>query len=220
VLPRADYLTAVDGGGCVRTKRNSREYEGALASQIAVPSSPTFEGAVTEKRVAQFRKEKSLHQRKVQMTIKRKRLEKLPLLFDHYGIENRNDIHALVLALAIDHVPGFKTATRSTSRRGRRLKWSLERLLTLLKDVRDVRLTSNFNDKRALQHIATNPQFANAWGFPPNRESQSQKQKWIETLQSRLNDAKRLDKLLTESTRKANAELEAAASNLKKKFRK
>ena len=39
--------------------------------------------------------------------IEKARLDKLSLLFEHYGIEDNSDYFRLSLVLAIDHVPGF-----------------------------------------------------------------------------------------------------------------
>jgi hypothetical protein len=37
-----------------------------------------------------------------------RRVEKLRLLMDHYGISDKADFLSLALALAIEHVPGFR----------------------------------------------------------------------------------------------------------------
>ena len=211
------------GGGVVavmRQKRKAGGYKGELASPIICPSPPTFEGAVTKKRLAEFSRIRARHGREAEKATREKRLAKLSLLFEHYGIGNKRNMRALVLALASEHVPGFKIAAEKKPRRGRRLEWDPDKLFALLEAVRKAKTRGGLTDKNALWLIATNAEFAVTWGFPPDRASQSQKQKWIETLQSRLNDAKRLEKLMNENDREVRAFLEEAAANLPEKFRK
>jgi hypothetical protein len=204
----------------MRPKRRAGGYKGALASPIIWPSPPTFEGAVTEKTVTEFWKKQARHRRKAETAIRQKHLEKLSLLFDHFSIKNKNDMRALVWALALKHVRGFQIVADSKPRRGRKLEWDIERLFALLQAVREAKTLGDLKDKNALWFIATNEQFAATWGFPSDRKSQSQKQQWIETLQSRLHDAKRLQKIVTEGEHEARATLEAAISDVSKKFRK
>jgi hypothetical protein len=103
-------------------------------------------------------------------------------------------MRTLVFALASEHVPGFKIVSEKKPLSGRKRKWDPYRLEALLQAVREAKRRGGLTDKGALWFIATDKQFAATWGFPSDHKSQSQKQQWIETLQSRLNDAKRLEK--------------------------
>ena len=79
-------------------------------------------------------------------------VQKLHLLMEHYGIQNENDWFALARALAFEHVKGLKQSVNqlisfpvgsstdqfsgavrlNEKRSGRRLEWSIDRLLDLL----------------------------------------------------------------------------------------
>ena len=80
-------------------------------------------------------------------------LAKLELLMDEYGITDKTDFSNLALALAIEHVPGFRidpTPLRleqfddqgiqvvvQDNREGRKPKWSLKRRNDLRRDVEE-----------------------------------------------------------------------------------
>ena len=63
-----------------------RRYAGELATPIVWPAPPTFEGAVTEERVQEYRRKCENHQREVGQRVEQKLLEKISLLMKHYGI--------------------------------------------------------------------------------------------------------------------------------------
>jgi hypothetical protein len=127
-------------------------------------------------------------------------VEKLPLL-DHYGISDKADFFSLALALAIDHVPGFgidPTPLRQEqisdgvalvvqdNRTGRRLEWPPERLDSLLSAVEDAKRKHGLStDREAIAVVARKGK----WGRPANHKGNHEQ--WLETLESRLQDAKR-----------------------------
>jgi len=137
-----------------------------------------------------------------QPAIEKEQLEKLDLLMAHYGIADRNDFFSLALALAIDHMPGFQvdpTPLRlegdedgpwlvvQGNKRGRRLEWPSERLDSLLRAVEDAKRRHGFSeDREALADIARKNK---EWSRPANHQGSFEQ--WLETLESRLQDAKR-----------------------------
>jgi len=133
--------------------------------------------------------------------IEETRLEKLRLLMDHYGISDKADFFSLALALAIDHVPGFgidPTPLRreqisdgvalvvQDNRTGRKLEWPPKRLDSLLSAVEDAKRKHGLStDREAITVVARNRE----WGRPANHKGSDEQ--WLETLESRLQDAKR-----------------------------
>ena len=166
-----------------------RRYAGELATPIVWPAPPTFEGAVTEERVQEYRRKCENHQREVGQRVEQKLLEKISLLMKHYGITDENDTTALAWELAFNHVPGFKTVPEVHTKKGRKKEWHGGKLRELYDIVQSVKEQHKFNDRQALKFVSNNPQYAEFWG-PPKRY-QGSKQQWVETLESRLQDAKR-----------------------------
>jgi hypothetical protein len=133
--------------------------------------------------------------------IEKRRVEKLRLLMDYYGIADHANFFSLALALAIDHVPGFRidpTPLRreqisdglalvvQDNRTGRRLEWPPERLDSLLSAVEDAKRKHGLStDREAIAVVARNRN----WGQPANHKGN--REQWLETLESRLQDAKR-----------------------------
>jgi hypothetical protein len=133
--------------------------------------------------------------------IDERRVEKLSLLMDHYGISDKADFLSLALALAIDHVPGFgidPTPLRleqisngvalvvQDNRTGRRPEWPPEQLDSLLSAVEDAKRKHGLlTDRKAIEVVARNPK----WRLPANHKGNHEQ--WLETLESRLQDAKR-----------------------------
>ena len=130
--------------------------------------------------------------------IARSRVDKLPLLFEHYGIEDHSDYFRLSLVLAIDHVPGFAVkeipyklrhgdygAVEPVTKTGRHREWTGERLSDLLEAVdaikRKKKLTS---DRDALRELSR----CEPWRSPPGHRGDTKQ--WIETLETRLQEAK------------------------------
>jgi hypothetical protein len=115
---------------------------------------------------------------------------KLRLLAIHYDIdsslESAHYYFFLANAVAANHVPGFKI--RNYPRSGRKKIWSSERLEELRVRVgsRKQKLGIKATDKEALRRMAddpTDPFFKSGL----NRE---EKARYVETLESRLQDAK------------------------------
>jgi hypothetical protein len=100
--------------------KRRRRYVGELAHNIVRPAFPSFEGAVTEERVQRFWRKCNRHEREAERRIRQKRLQKMLLLMKHYQIADENDIMALALALASQHVPGFKVVPESDHRSDQR----------------------------------------------------------------------------------------------------
>jgi hypothetical protein len=126
------------------------------------------------------------------------RLSKLSPLFDHYLINDKEDYRRLVLALAIDHVPGFATRlvkyVRSDGdygtpvpdiKSGRPRMWSSEKLAALLDAVSELKERGKAQtDREALFALSRRAD----WSAPLNHRGE--RSQWIETLESRLQDAK------------------------------
>jgi hypothetical protein len=129
--------------------------------------------------------------------------QKLDLLMKHYSIPDPNDWFSLALALAVDHVPGFQVENNfgieqigpgiglvvhtGHKKTGRRITWSVEHLEDLLDDVEKAKKRYGLTrDREALSRMAR----LQKWAPPANhRGGWSQ---WIETLESRLQEAKAL----------------------------
>jgi hypothetical protein len=171
--------------------RKRRQYSGKLAKPIVCDAPPTFEGFVSEKRVKEFWKKYNRHQRKVKDSVDKQIAEKLSLLMEFYGIANKNDMGALALALANEHVPGFKVVPQGGKKRGRKKMWDGPKLQALLQAVVTVKEKHRFRDRQALHFISENDQYAATWGPPVSYRGS--KLQWVETLESRLQDAKRYD---------------------------
>jgi hypothetical protein len=187
-------------------------YKGELAKPIALKAHSAFWGPVVPKRVAEYQKKRARNERENAAKVERLFSKRLGLLFRHYGIENHN-MSALALALAREHVPGFKVLPPETKpKRGRKPKWSPERLEKLYRTVQSVKQRLGLTDRQALKFIVNAATHVPVWGFP--RDHKGSKEQWIETLEARLQDAKRLRKLHEQAER----ELESITASVK--FRK
>jgi hypothetical protein len=91
-----------------------------LASPIIWPFPPAFWGAATKDRAAKYWKAYARHQKRTENAVRRLVTERLSLLMDHYGISDKENMAALALALASEHVPGFKIVTPKKSNKGRK----------------------------------------------------------------------------------------------------
>jgi hypothetical protein len=126
------------------------------------------------------------------------------LLMEHYGIPNRADYFNLALALAIDHIPGFQIdstplqlehgthgAVIWAKRAGRHREWTPERLKRLRIAVEEEKQKDcSLTDRTALSIIARRRE----WERPANhRRDQAN---WIETLESRLQDARKAERMI------------------------
>ena len=129
--------------------------------------------------------------------------DKIPLLMRHYNIEDESDYLSLAIALAKVHVPGFarvsipmqlehgdggriiKSRTKNT---GRPTIWTEQRLSHLLTSVARYKAQHRISKNReALTSLATRGEWSSPAGYGGDLTS------WIETLESRLQDAKKLE---------------------------
>src|SRR5262249_18224482 len=158
-------------------KPKKPRYKGELGKPIYVGSIP-FEAANEEQ----------------QERIEQAAIKKLPLLMEHYKIPNKDDYFSLALALAKDWVPGFQVKPVAVKldhgtwgaviRDTKPTKWPPERLLKLLNAVAETKRKHALSkDREALKILMQKGE----WSRPYNRDEQ----KWLETLESRLQDAKR-----------------------------
>lgn len=174
----------------------SRSYGGELATPIVPEIILGFEGRVT--RAKAKKRENAVRRRELRIArqIEKIRREKLALLMKHYGIDGERAWRSLALRLAIEHVPGFQVF-KTKPRRGAPVIWDCDRLLRLLTTVREVQKRSNLSEKAACRVLATKDEFKREWGTPYGRSERS----WIESLEFRLNDAKRFERRIAESER-------------------
>jgi hypothetical protein len=143
---------------------------------------------------------------------------KLELLATHYGVPS-DDFRTLALAIARDLIPGFRFIDPlrfATSygpqyeeklRTGRPGTWDFDRLEELLNEVNVVKKSSSVTDREALARLARKKK----WGPPTNHRGGSGK--WLETLESRLQDAKRQEKRIANAL---ELFMECAVSNSEK----
>jgi hypothetical protein len=131
----------------------------------------------------------------------------------YFEIKGTSNMTALAWALACAHVPGFQIVEARGSKRGRKKEWHGGKLQKLYDDVRAVKTRHGYNDRQALKFLSNNAEFAPAWGPP---EGYGNSRKWIETLESRLQDAKRY----VARIESLEVELEAIRRRHSKKFRK
>lgn len=164
-----------------------RRYSGELATPIVMPAPPTFWGAVTHERVRRWRKASQQHQQEAKNRAAEKLLEKMSLLMKHYGIADENDMRTLAWKLAYEHVPGFRVVVEEKTRKGRKRKWDGPRLQELFEAVQSVKKEHRYNDRQALTFLVSSHD--SPWRLPATHKGT--KQQWIETLESRLQDAKR-----------------------------
>ena len=204
------------GGGAVVTvapRRQHRTYKGALAKPIELRPLPGFWGAVVPKRIAAYRKRLSRYERARAAERERQFSKKLALLFRHYGIADRQNMAALALALAVEHVPGFKVQfPEARPKRGRKRKWDRGRLEKLDQTVQSIKQRHHLTDRQALKFMVKSEQHAAAWGVPAGHKGSEQQ--WIETLEARLQEEKSIQKRADQATH----ELQAIARSMK--FRK
>jgi hypothetical protein len=140
----------------------------------------------------------------LQQAIYESRVEKLPLLMEHYGIADKTDYFSLALKLAIDHVPGFRIGGSSDhlklehgeygkvlgNKRGRQREWTRERLDRLLDAVEEIKKRYRYrSDREGLQVLAGRKE----WSRPANHRGGFKA--WVKTLANRLQEARqdRLD---------------------------
>ena len=143
---------------------------------------------------------------------------KLELLAKHYDVRP-DDFRGLALAIARDLIPGFRFIDpllpliswgpqhEEKLKAGRPGMWDFDRLKELLNEVNDVKKSSSATDREALARLARKKK----WGPPTNHRGGSGK--WLETLESRLQDAKRQEKRIANAL---ELFMECVASNSEK----
>jgi hypothetical protein len=162
-------------------KPKKPRYKGELGKPIYVGSIPIE--ATNEEQ-----------QERIEQGIEQEAIKKLPLLTEHYKIPNKDDYFSLALALAKDWVPGFQVKTVAVKlthgtwgaviRDTKPTEWPPERRLKLLNAVAETKQKHALSkDREALKILMRKKE----WSRPYNRDEQ----KWLETLESRLQDAKR-----------------------------
>jgi hypothetical protein len=162
-------------------KPKKPRYKGELGKPIYVGSIPIE--ATNEEQ-----------QERIEQGIEQEAIKKLSLLTEHYKIPNKDDYLSLALALAKDWVPGFQVKTVAVKlthgtwgaviRDTKPTKWPPERRLKLLNAVAETKQKHALSkDREALKILMRKKE----WSRPYNRDEQ----KWLETLESRLQDAKR-----------------------------
>jgi hypothetical protein len=169
-------------------------YKGKLSRPILRTPAPTFEGAVTPRRVAEFRRVYRNHERNADLQQRKEEAEKINLLTQLFGVGSKA-FKKLALEIARAHVPGFRIELRGVHGRGRKRKWDGPMFLELIKVVDEVKdKHTGFNDRHALKHIATKSPYKERWGAPANHKGRPSQ--WVETLESRLQDAKKYSRYL------------------------
>jgi len=134
----------------------------------------------------------------IEQVIQQEMIEKLPLLMEHYKIADKDDYFSLALLLARDHVPGFQVVSTKLKlkhgdwgaviRATKPIKWSSERLLRLPDAVEAAKQKYGFStDREALDRAVMRER---EWRQPPDHRGE--RKQWLETLESRLHDAKRI----------------------------
>jgi hypothetical protein len=133
----------------------------------------------------------------IEQGIEQEMIEKLPLLMEHYEITDKDDYFSLALALAMDHVKGFQVVQAKLKLKhgnwGAVIQdtkptiWPRDRLLGLLNDVEEEKQKPGCStDREALQILMRKPE----WSPPASHRGDMTQ--WLETLESRLQDAKRI----------------------------
>jgi hypothetical protein len=167
--------------------RRGRRYTGKLASPIRISAPPTFSGAVTSERLEKFRKEDAKYQKNTEAAVRRQINERLRALLKHHQIHG-SDMQALFWALLSAHVPGFNIITAG-EKRGRKRDWDGPRLVRLYLAVQAVKTPQRRADRQAIKFLVKNEPYCSEWW--PRNGSRHDLSKRMETLESRLQDAKR-----------------------------
>jgi hypothetical protein len=177
-------------------KKEKIAYNGALKKSIAIPFLFAEASAVGDQKSATDLRRSFIDA--CSSHCASERVRKLPLLMRHYGIEDETDFCSLALALAIDHVPGFACnyvemklahgdhgAVVPIKVSGRPKVWTSERLSNLLEAVEDVKANGRSKqDREVLRELARKREWA------PLASHRGTKAAWIETLETRLQEAK------------------------------
>ena len=176
--------------------KKKRDWKGALARPVEV-AAPLWPVGATDLQIASYEAEFRID---AEQFLRRERLQKIPLLFEHYNIADDLDFIGLVLALAVDlGVPGFQRKdvqyefslgdsglVRRVKTSGRQKDWTTERLEALYEAVQEEKHKKGVTeDRAALLSLARR----RPWQPPANHRGTNQQ--WVETLESRLQEAKK-----------------------------
>ena len=180
-------------------------YKGELNSPIdIVPPPLAFWGPVTDKTRDEYEAAVARQESEFQELLVDIQERRIRQLAEHFGIDPNLEAEALwprlAIRLASEHVPGFRLRT---GRSGWPKLWPDERLNDLRITVEQVKRKLGCTDRDAFKFIATDDEYSAKWGKPG--ASKEELRKWIESLESRLQDAKRRDrhiKSLIEALRK------------------
>jgi hypothetical protein len=126
---------------------------------------------------------------------------KLTLLFEHFGIADQNNFPLLAKSLAMSFVPGFRTKEvsyvlehgsygavieKKESKPGPVPDWSNERLLQLVDDADAIKESKAAStDRKALRILINRRKY-------PSSIRSKDTQRWLETLEARLQDGRKL----------------------------
>jgi hypothetical protein len=151
-------------------RAKKRRYTGELATPVVVPGPPTFKGAVTPERVAEYWERYAQHPQDIFRQLDAELGKRMSLLMKHYGIDERNDdaMSELAYLLACEHVPGFQLVAEPKTKRGRKRKWDGLQLQNLHDDVQSVKRQRGINDRRALTFLARKPN--SSWNPPSSHK--------------------------------------------------
>jgi hypothetical protein len=182
----------------VASRRRDGIYKGALAKPIMLQVLPSSLRAHVPEQI--YRNVLSRYERENAAMVQQQYEKKLAMLFDHYGIADKKNWAALARALAAQHVPGFRI---QSSKSGRKRIWDSDKLQELERTVQSIRQQHAFNNRQALTFMVNNSEQAATWGVPTVHKGS--KQQWIETLEARLQEAKKHRKIHDHAERLLNA---------------
>jgi hypothetical protein len=165
-------------------KLKKPRYKGELAKPIRVGSIPI---RTTNEEQSEW----------IEQVIGQEMIEKLPLLMKHYKIADKDDYFSLALALAMAHVKGFRVVRAALKLKHgnwgavinvrRPTAWPRERLLRLLNAVEAAKQRYELStDREALAVVMRKRE------WQPRANHRGDLKQWLETLESRLQGAKRI----------------------------
>jgi hypothetical protein len=177
-----------------------RKWKGALATPIRQPHVIRPRGYRVDSNTVEA--ENTMMCQAMDEAVEKARLEKLDLLFEHYGIENKLDYFNLSLALAVEHVPGFAVkhvnyklshgncgAVEPVEKTGRPREWTSERSIGLFRAVKKIKSKQGIKEDREALRLLSRHQ---PWKPPANHRGGPDK--WVETLETRLQEVKAIRK--------------------------
>ena len=139
----------------------TKRYSGKLAKPIEAKLSP--------KGLGEYLTWNAVHQDQLLSgTIGAAVEEKIPLLFEHFGITQTGtdlDYRVLAVALAATYVPGFQIVDpASKTKAGRKIKWTDERHIELFADVEVLKREKHRSDRGACHILSTAAPYKARWG--------------------------------------------------------